>query len=104
MPHHIDDILGIIFHGEFARFEPFTEASGNIRYTRVSRVAVDICLDTATANEHIPVTAGSTGKSGQVRDSLSQDFIDGCIRFTVSRKTTQCKMVTTVDILCNSVF
>ena len=104
MPHHVDNILGIIFHGQLASFKPFSEPSGNVGYTGIGGIAVDVGLDTAIADQHIPVAAGSAAQACQIRDTLSQDFIHSCIRFAVSRKATQSNVITAVHVLCDCVF
>ncbi len=103
MPHQIDDVLRIVFHRQFARFEPFAEPSRDVGHAGVCCVAVDVGFDAAVADEQIPVTAGGTAEAGEIGKSLSQDFIHGCIRFAVSREAAQGNVVTTVDILRNSV-
>ena len=104
MPHHVDDVLGIIFHGELASFEPFSEPSGYVGNTGVGGIAVDVCFDTAVADQHIPVAAGSAAQARQISDTLSQDFKHSSIRFTVSRKTTQSNVITTMHIFGDCVF
>jgi len=73
------------------------------RVAGVGGVAVDVSLNTALADQHIPVAAGRTGPDSEVLLALAQDLSHRGIGLTVGGKAAEGDAISALDELGNRV-
>ena len=93
------DVLRVVLIGQLALLDGGTEPAGHVGVAGVSGVAVDVGLDAALADEHIPVAAGRTGPDGKVLLALAQDLGHGRIRLAVGGEAAEGDAVAALDEL-----
>ena len=97
------NVLRVILVGQRACLNRSAEAAGHVRVAGVRGVAVDICLDAALADHHIPVTARRACPDSKIGLSLAKDLENSRIGLPVRRKSAKANRISALDILCNSI-
>ena len=82
-------VLGVVLIGQLALLDGGAEAAGHVGVAGVGGVAVDVSLDTALADQHVPVAAGRTGPDGEVLLALAQDLAHHGVGLAVGRKAAE---------------
>ena len=82
-------VLRVILVGQLALLNGSAETAGNVGITGVSGVAVDVILNTALTDHHVPVAAGGTGPNGEVLLALTQDLANSRIRLAVGGEAAE---------------
>ena len=96
-------VLRVVLVGQLALLDGSTEAAGNVGVAGVSGIAVDVSLDTALTDQHIPVAAGRTGPDGEVLLALTQDLGHRGIGLTVGGKAAEGDTISALDEFRNRV-
>ena len=91
------DILGVVLIGQLALLDSGAEAAGDVGVAGVGSVAVDVRLDAAFADHHVPIAAGRTGPDGEVRLTLAQDLAHCGVGLPVRRKAAEADAVSALD-------
>ena len=97
------DVLRVVLIGQLALFDGGAEPAGHVGIAGVGGVAVDVGLDAAFADHHIPVTAGRAGPYGKVLLTLAQDLIHRSVGFPVGGKAAKGDGVAALNILFDCV-
>ena len=98
-----DHVLRVVLIGQLALLNGGAEAAGDIGIAGVGGVAVDVRLDPALADEHVPVAAGRTGPDGEVLLALTQDLGHCGIGLTVGGKAAEGDAISALDEFRNRV-
>ena len=97
------NVLRIVLIGQLALLDGSAETAGNVGVTGVSGVAVDVILNTALTDHHVPVAAGGTSPNGEILLALAQDLAHSRIRLAVGGEAAEADGVTALDELRNGV-
>ena len=92
-------ILRVILVDQLALLDKGAEPAGNVGVTGVDRVAVDVRLDAALADHHIPVAACRAGPDGKIGLALAQDLVHSGVGLAVGGKAAEADGIACFDIL-----
>ena len=93
-----DHVLRVVLIGQLALLNGGAEAAGDIGIAGVGGVAVDVGLDAALSDHHVPVAAGRTSPDGEVALPLAQDLCHGSIGLAVGREAAEGDAVSSLDV------
>ncbi|MPM59175.1 hypothetical protein SDC9_106014 [bioreactor metagenome] len=92
------DILRIVLIGQLAGLNGGAEPAGHIGIAGVGGIAVDIGLDAALTDHHVPIAARRAGPDGEIFLTLTQDLIDRSVGLAVGGEAAKADGVSALHV------
>ena len=93
------NVLRIILKVDLSLLDECAETTGNIGITGVCGIAVDVDLDAALTDQHIPVSACRGAPADEIGLALTEDLTDCSIGSAVGGEAAEYDLVAGFDIL-----